>query len=224
MSKFNLISQEIAFPLTTPSQGVASTFFVRESACLEKFLDFAERRVKEEPSSTDVSILAEYHSQHSDRVCILPSGPVGAVAYNDGFSIEAQNLLSNQTFFDNQIFDGSTWGQYITGEDPRNSWGFRHVYQVQKHHAVNPSKVNLTWTNGTIVAKFLDEEYQIHSLHVHSKDIRVFKKQDFVESRINDFNGIAVREIVFRYFVRFIPSRIAFEARRGLKGLVARIR
>lgn len=223
MSKFQLIQHEIAFPLTTPSQGVASTFFVRDSESLQKFIDFSELRVREDPTSTDVSILAEYYSKHPDRTCILPSGPVNSAAYNEGFSVQDQKLLSSQSVFERQIFDGSTWGQFITGEDPRNSWGFRNVYQVQKHHAVDPSKATFKWDNGTIVASVFGEDYQIHSLHVHSKDIRVFKKQNFVEHRVVGFTGNSIKELVLRYFVRFIPSRVVFEGKRGIKALVSRI-
>jgi hypothetical protein len=211
MNQFENAEFEIAYPLTTVSQGVASTFFVKSQLQMQHFLDFSIDEVRRDPSSSDVTILAEYRKHFPDLVVILPSGPINISAYNSGFQEIDSALMSDQRFFRNQVFDGSTWGQFLTGEDPRNSWGFTMIYHIQPHHAVNPSLFNFKLIDNNIIANYQGVDYVIHSLHVHSKDIRVFSDENFVMFRINAYRGRQISQIVWKSFIRFIPSRVKYE-------------
>ena len=213
MDKFENADFEIAYPLTTAKQGVASTMFVKSQLEMQHFLGFATAEVRRNPNSSDVTILAEYNKNFPERVLVLPSGPTNKLAYNHGFQDLEPYLMSKQTPFQNQIFDGSTWGQFLTGEDPRNSWGFRLIYHVQQHHAVNPSFFNFKHAQEKLIASNQGVEYVINSLHVHSKDTRVFLNEGFVEDRVSSYKGIENKEIVWKYLIRFIPSRIRIELR-----------
>jgi hypothetical protein len=210
MPKFESLTKQIAFPMTTSKQGVASTFFVKDQKSLQHFLDFAEFRVKKDPSSTDVTILAEYYEMHPDKTMILPSGPISHEGYNNGIAENEQSLYSDQSTFQGQIFDASTWGQFLTGEDPRNSWGYRILYRVQRNHAVNPAVFVFSNQGSSIQASLLGYQYEVNSLHVHSKDIRIFGDDSFVLTRLSDFKSQTRKEVVWRYFVRFLPSRAKY--------------
>ena len=207
---FQEFTHPIAFPLATSEQGVASTFFARNADCLLHFLNFAERRVLETPDSTDVTILAEYRSQYPEKTYILPSGPTELAGYNQRFSVVEPQVLSDQKYFPNQIFDASTWGQFLTGEDPRNSWGFRFLYRRQTNHAVNPSAFKFRINQGAITASINGVDYQLNSLHVHSKDLLMFTDSSRVISRVNGYHGEVKKELIWKFFLRFLPSRFKF--------------
>jgi hypothetical protein len=213
----------IAFPLTTSNQGVASTFFIRTQSDLQKFLDFAVQEVKRDSTSTDVSILANYKRANLQEVFVLPSGPSLTEAYNFGFRDIEPGLLSDNTIFANQIFDGSTWGQFFTGEDPRNSWGTRSIYHVQNHHAVNPRYFKIYFAEGAIVAEIDNERYVVQSLHVHSKDIRVFLDSNFVRRRVEGLSANEKKEIDLFVWLRMLPSRVKFHSLSFFSGQMSRI-
>lgn len=204
---FQGFAHPIAFPLATSEQGVASTFFAKDSDCLKHFLNFAEHRVLVKPDSTDVTILAEYRSNYPENTYILPSGPIELNGYNPGYSKVESEMLSDQKYFPNQIFDASTWGQFITGEDPRNSWGFRYLYRRQISHAVDPSVFDLSMKQDAITATINGVDYQINTLHIHSKDLLVFTDSSRVISRVRGYHGTVKKEIIWKFFLRFLPSR-----------------
>lgn len=211
MDQFEHADFQIAYPLTTATQGVASTLFVKSQSQMQHFLDFSVEEVRRDPNSSDVTILAEYNKHFPERVLILPSGPTSTSAYNPGFQDLEPSLMSKQNPFQNQIFDGSTWGQFLTGEEPRNSWGFRMMYHLQLHHAVNPSYFDFKHAQKKLIATYQGVEHVINSLHIHSKDTRVFLNESFVENRVRAYKGIESKEIVWKYFIWFIPSRVKFE-------------
>jgi hypothetical protein len=217
MHQFDDSSFQVSFPVTTSIQGVASTFYVKSSEHMQQFLDFSSHEVQRNPNSTDVTILAEYRRKHPERVTILPSGPTSPEAYNLKFREFEPKLMSDQTFFKKQIFDASTWGQFLTGEEPRNSWGFRLINNIQLHHAVNPSLFEFKTDGREFFARFNGVDYKINSLHVHSKDRRVFKDDLFLPTRFKNYSGCAQKEIVWKYFIRLIPSRFKYELRRRTK-------
>jgi len=217
MREFEFADFHFAYPLTTLTQGVASTFFVSSNSSLQRFIDYAKLKVLENPASTDVTILAEFRRDNPNLVFILPSGPKTESAYNLDFAGDEIEIMSDSKKFPGQFFDASTWGQFLTGEDPRNSWGIRVIYHVQSHHAINPSKFRFRVSDKNIYADIDGASYQIHSLHVHSKDIRIFQIPNFVSGRLSNYQGLPEREIAWKYFLKFLPYRVKFEIKEFIR-------
>jgi hypothetical protein len=201
---------DCAYPLANSSQGVASTFFIRNSKCMQNFLEFAEKSVLTNPESTDVTILGAYYKLSDINIKILPSAVSSSESFNSWVSEEERNLLASKSFFSSGIFDASTWGQFLTGEDPRNAWGYRNLYSKQVQHPVNPSAHFFSVSGDKIFAHIGNSNASVYSLHVHSKDVRVFSNSQFLARRVRESILGTKKEPVIRYIIRFMPSRILF--------------
>ena len=175
---------DCAYPLANSNQGVASTFFIRNSNCMRNFLDFAEKSVLANPKSTDVTILGAYYKVGNINTRILPSAVSSSESFNSWVTEEDRNLLASKLIFSSGIFDASTWGQYLTGEDPRNAWGYRYLYSKQVRHPVNPAAHTFEALGDGVVASIGNSNALVYSLHIHSKDVRVFSKSKFLAKRV----------------------------------------
>ena len=101
---------------------------------------------------------------------------------------EINSKISNNINVFNGLFDGATWGQFITGEDPKNLLGIQRIYHRLNHHFVNPSNYQIQLNSiGEIKVSISDSNLPLYSLHIHSKDKRYFSKhQDtMIRNRIN---------------------------------------
>jgi len=179
----------IAYPITNFDQGVASTFYIRNLEFLEHFLGYCERCFEFNPESTDVSILGGYYRDYPDFCWILPNANVN---FNSHVGEDLKKIMSENFSSFQGVFDASTWGQYLTGHDPKNSVGITAIFQNQGHHAIRTNdllfRVDL---NGRIYVDFPTGEIEIFSLHVHSKFESLFNfelsaQQGFLDCRTGE--------------------------------------
>ena len=201
---------DCAYPLTTPTQGVASTFYIKSSKAMDIFLKFAERLAIENSNETDVTILGSFYKSNLLNTTILPTALPDSKCFNLDTSLEAESLLSNQAFFPDGLFDASTWGMYLTGQEPRNSWGFRRVFFNQLHHAVNPSVFSFSTNHGSVSAQYKTQLRKIYTLHVHSKQVKIFADVNFLDERVAQAARGERSEPVLKYVIRFLPSRAKY--------------
>ena len=173
-SRFLTIQSQLAYPLTTVDQGVASTLFVKNHKAISSLLKFSEREISQNNMATDVTILGSYHQGNSD-VMILPTAIPGTGMFTENTSLHNQQLVSNNFDVFSGIFDASTWGQFILGEDERNSLGFRRIGHIQNHHLVNPANYPFEVLDDFISIRFFEKQIPIFALHVHCKDRRAFR-------------------------------------------------
>ena len=84
------------------------------------------------------------------------------------------------------IFDVGPIGMYLAGLDPRNSWGKRLYHVSIDHHIVKPQHMNFRIEGGDLKASNDSTELFVYSLHIHSKDQRLFgrKSTDTLRSLI----------------------------------------
>ncbi len=188
MQSISTISKDIAFPITQKSTGLASVLFIRDRSSalfLSNYFDTEFRRGK---FVIDYEILGKLQKEHPDKVYVLPSALPGDQNFNSSADPSVRRLItSNNSAFDG-IFDGSTWGQYLVGEDPRNFFGIRRVFHFQPHHAVNPVSVKFqTIPNLGVLGELNFEKKFIYNLHIHSKDKRIFDRNglNFINKRIS---------------------------------------
>ena len=215
--KFEQGCFDCAYPLAGKKQGVASTFFIRNSKCMQTFLEFAEQATLLNPEETDVTILGSFFRFGALNTVVLPSAINIKESFGSHVDVDEIVLMTSEEFFEDGIFDASTWGQFLTGLDPRNSWGFRRIYFHQESHSVNPTKFTFSAIGDELLVNLSGMSKRIYSLHIHSKDLRVFKKRGFLTSRvINSGNGPR-NEVVLKYVVRFLPSRFLHVSKRTIQ-------
>ena len=163
------ITHSLSFPLSTVNQGAASTLFIKDRSALQNLISFAIERIEIDPGETDMTILAKYRIAYPERILVMPSAPNQSEAFIDhSFTNQISALSENIDFFGG-LFDANTWGQYLTGEDERNSRGVRQIFHFQSHHAINTQAFIFDFDSNLRV-KLASEGYTLFSLHVHSKN------------------------------------------------------
>jgi hypothetical protein len=168
------ITHSLSFPLSTVNQGAASTLFIKDRSALQNLITFAIERIEIDPGETDMTILAKYRIAYPERILVMPSAPNKSEAFiDDSFTNQISALSENIDFFGG-LFDANTWGQYLTGEDERNSRGVRQIFHFQSHHAINTQAFIFDY-DSTLRVKLASEAYTLFSLHVHSKNPNLFK-------------------------------------------------
>lgn len=178
-SKFETLSRKFAFPLISNIQGIPSVLFLQnlEAAIQLRNLTISESNLN--PATTDMLILRKLCEQSTAEVLVLPSGPSDKMLYRQ--NTESEYLIFQKIGLDlfGGIFDGAVLGQYFFGDDPRNNRGIRNLFIDSKYSLLMASKLNCAFSPQR---NFIDVEsgnrlIPIFSLHIHSKDVRVFSEK-----------------------------------------------
>ena len=118
---------------------------------------YIRRRVLENPAITDMRVLNEYYVENQETtVRRLP------------FSFDGKG-------FEGGFFDVMSIGQWLTGLDPSNAVGVRRYHVPMPHHLVNPSTLSYEIQGGSLKAIRGSQIKEIFSLHIHSKDVNLFR-------------------------------------------------
>jgi hypothetical protein len=128
-------------------------------------------------------------------------------------SITKALVTSNEAAFGHfeGIFDGVSMGIFISGIDPRNNRGWRtlrheveenylNVRKIQFEFSKSRNFINLVIPNASIIIP-------IYSLHIHSKDIRFFSKNNLeyvLQLRISDIKLPVGREFLPTVFINSV--------------------
>jgi hypothetical protein len=166
------VDAQMAFPLVSETHAAASIFLLKDKEILDRFLRFLGSGALDH-SDTDMTLLAKF-ARIEKEVSILPTlVPEESTELSPVYNSEVPVLF-------NGVFDAATYGQFLFGVDPKNNLGIRKVFSSQPHHLVNPSSfayeldnkrqqtfLNITASSG--------KKVPLYNIHVHSKDIRVFR-------------------------------------------------
>lgn len=210
----------VSYPLVNRGYGCASTLYSPSNRELSLLRDFFQKEIQTNNSLTDMDLLGMYQESHPERVFCLPSAPRDPDAFNDWVSGHEKDLLSNGFEFFGGLFDGMTIGQFLLGEDPMNHFGRRPIYRSQSHHSYAPSRSTFGWEESGPYIKFRDCRFNIYSLHVHSKDLRVFDKtsgMDLVRKRVLEKSDCVKYEMIPRLMLLLLPSLIEVKCREVLR-------
>jgi hypothetical protein len=186
-SEISQITQEVAFPLERKDVVIPSTVFVKNFKASSNLLEFLTTSLASGATPIDMFLLSKYAIHFPQRVQILPSAFTNLVGFNQGTDKYTKVQISKNNYIYNGIFDSSTWGQYLFGIDPRNYLGVLILFHNQKGHAVNPSKYYFSLLDsGSIEISLGAKRTFLYSLHIHSKDVRIFLPgaSQFIEERI----------------------------------------
>lgn len=181
MDSFLKIKEKLAYPLSSPDVGLASTLWCRDAEATQFLGDFALNCLSENPLLTDTDILGALAKSYPDDVLVLRSGPDKLKAYRPIFGARINSLSGSEHPINKLgVFDASSLGIHLCGSDPRNSFGVSRVFSPLPHHFMDLSALEFEIKDREIFLSIGNESRQIFSLHNHSKNLSYFKG-DFSE-------------------------------------------
>jgi hypothetical protein len=213
---FSTLDAEIAFPLETNTTGSASILFLQNLEAAQKFSKIIRDCMRNDPTSTDMTILGWIYKNKAMNFCTLPTAIGTSESYNPDINCDVQkSSVENQAYFGG-VFDALTMGLYLLGEDPRNHRGFRFRYSNQINHILDCTKLEFR-SNGRI-PYVLNSSAQIpiFNLHNHSKEVAIWSIRGLkqVEKAISGIENHEVRKlrprILIQMSMRYLLRRIKF--------------
>ena len=163
---------------------------VRDSAALiyfpelqkaNEFSRILDQFLRKSSNATDMSVLSRMSHTHLDKFEILPAleNPINALVNSmrlENFD-ELEKMSKNFSIF-NGIFDAAAIGMWLTGQDPKNSYGSTKVMSLSNINngdsAIDPSKGAYKIKNSNLFLDIEDSEIPIWNLHIHSKNLKLF--------------------------------------------------
>jgi len=119
---------------------------------------------------TDMKGLRSLRENYPSRYGLLPIGNTNFPALTKS----NKDTLKSSTNYFNGVFDAAMIGMWLTGIDPRNTYGFKKycatsMLQTEKS-IINPSIYKLILSEERkLYFVFEQKQLQIYNLHIHSK-------------------------------------------------------
>ena len=184
---FLKIQQQTAYVRVSNSEAIASILYIASSESAHKLKVAIYEEFDSDPALTDMKFLSNYSHYFPDRVFELPS------------SLKDDPL----TEF---IFDGSDYGQYLFGTDPRNSRGVKilnfenpntRILTGELKYRFNQARDFIDISDGAVSRK-------LANLHIHSKSMKLFepisRNREFHSVCQNSHDG-EVRIFIMKVFI-----------------------
>lgn len=189
------------------SHDVAAVFFSPNLGKLQHLLANFSADAAQNPELTDMTALRGYALKFPSRVRYLPTNPVD---------------LGNDDLFGDGVFDGLNTGYWLSGRDPKNSWGVtrRRLNFMDTPGWPYGEARFVSQQEGDLSAHFDGKTFHIFNLHVHSKSKMFFgntqasKFQSFL-ARLN--NGKLVDSFSLRASYIFWKTHLSAYLRASLK-------
>jgi len=167
-------NEKISFPLESVGHGIPSVIYVPNVKSIENLVNFVRESIYEDSSATDMSILYNYAVKFRQEVNLLKTIPM----MGDFSRSEHANEFVSQITCKSEsegIFDALSIGMYFMGEDPRNNKGRRQLFIEKSGSFLNLENSFLSFKGDRLLISKRGFEAEVYSIHVHSKDTRVFK-------------------------------------------------
>jgi len=217
----NKLNYDLAFPIVSNSQAIASTLFIRNHSAAKLLANYSLKCAREDSSTTDMHVLYKLLCQFPDVATVLPS------AFSDSQSLETlschKKVIDSEVYF-KAAFDGFDFGRYLFGDDPRNARGFSTLRRKDPNSFLDVSKLMLATTGNRAFPSIRDningELIPLYSLHIHSKKLSMFRvgKGDLLIRRaVEDFSLPPRKIFVFRVFCKSTMQAIRRRIKKMLK-------
>jgi hypothetical protein len=170
----------IAWQNYNDDRDVASILYIPNKNSSEWLYERLVEQIFKNRTVTDMSALRAIRREHPSVCEIIPNLPEGnALASNPMyFSAHPSRVNCELT---KGVFDSAQIGMWLLGMDPRNTYGVLQIHDraiLDSGEApLEPSRLNYSIdSDGALNAIFEDgKTYPIFSLHVHSKELQMFK-------------------------------------------------
>jgi hypothetical protein len=172
--KFISFSKKLAYPIESVDRGAASVLYVGSLDAIKRFNNYCKNELKNFPNSTDMTLLGEYSRDNPDRVIVLPIAPDES-SFKD-FTPDDLALKASSSYKHFQgVFDPLTYGMHLFGIDAKNNRGILKLYSDTPIHILDIRKLEFESFEGEVTGKSDLHRFNIYNLHIHSKNLRIFR-------------------------------------------------
>lgn len=180
---------KVYFTRFNADKDVASILFSPSPEKTKNFVKEISYELRNCTDLTDMTALSILSNKLDDSFFILPSAPNDTETFFNGnnrsSSTSKKSVSKNYDIF-NGIFDPAPIGMWLTGQDPRNQFGFslimsRNIIDSGDSY-IDPSQGRYLLTKSGALRVIIDHmEYPLWNLHIHSKNLDLFGK-DWISS------------------------------------------
>lgn len=179
-NKFESLNK-VSWLKVSPNRDVAALVYLPTSADTSKFVTRMVDQLKLGNWRDDMEMLSLIMKDYPNDYAYLPSlDPNHTILKSplvDSSELEKQ-LTSNFEVFGG-VFDGVHLGIWLSGWDPRNSYGVTRIRDssliTTANGLLNPENVDFAFDNEQFLRYTSESEStKIYSLHIHSKSLRIF--------------------------------------------------
>jgi len=198
--KFLNFSKEIAFPMDSVGLGTASVLYVGSLRAIRDFNHFCKEELLKDAKSTDMTLLGKYLQDHSGRVVTLPTASNTMIFKEFTPNDLALSSTASYPHF-NGVFDPLSYGMHLFGIDARNSRGVLKLYSDTPSQILDFTKIQFEVRGQEVFAKNNLQSFQIYNLHIHSKNLKIFRNT----SSISEIDKL-ISSRVDHEVARIVPS------------------
>ena len=204
--KFSELKHVCWLPVN-PINDIASLLYFPNYESTKEFkkdlLDYLRNSIQ----PTDMKGLLHLRHKFPDKYKTLPISHTSLPKLN---TVEVDTSLEGEVDFGG-LFDALNIGMWLTGIDPRNTYGFLELFATKKividNSFIDPSNYTIKFSkeNGLYFENG-NEKISIYNLHIHSKSLRIFSKNWSKE--IADLTLLSHKNKIQREFYPKILSRL----------------
>jgi hypothetical protein len=174
----------IAWQNYNDDRDVASILYIPSRKSSEWLYERLAEQISSNRNVTDMIALRAIRREHPTVCEIIPSVPEGNALASNPMYFSAHPSRVNHDLTKG-VFDSAQIGMWLLGMDPRNTYGVLRIHDraiLDSGEApLEPSRLSYSIDgDGALNAIFEDgKTYSIFSLHVHSKELQIFKPDYF---------------------------------------------
>jgi hypothetical protein len=152
----------------------AALFYSPNLKSTNWLIDEIINQIELDKSLTDMRVLSLISQQYPKKVELLPSYNPNWIVKEFELNLKAKVSNSFEKF--GGIFDPAAIGVWLTGNDPRNSFGWIKRYKNHFNPIVDPSVFSFSISDGVVNLSHHGISSQLFNLHIHSKQKLLFGK------------------------------------------------
>jgi hypothetical protein len=158
---FYTLGQQVAFVRVSNTEAIASILYIPSSESALKLKSNIYTEFESDPALTDMSFLSGYSHKFPEEVFELPASV-------------------DDTHTTDFIFDGSDYGQYLFGTDPRNSRGVKLLNFENPNTRISTGRLSYNFNRSREFIDISDGSVskRLVNLHIHSKNMRLFQPRN----------------------------------------------
>lgn len=179
------MQDKVYFTRFNATKDVASILYSPSPESTKSFVEEICFELQKNGDLTDMTVLSLLSNKNDNTYLILPSAPTSTEKFfnvkNRSSFTSKKSVSENYNVFKG-IFDPAPIGMWLTGQDPRNKFGFsmimsRNIIDSGDSY-IDPSLGTYAFTKSGMLRVIIDHvEYPLWNLHVHSKNLELFGKE-----------------------------------------------